>query len=115
MKLAHVMLLDVCVTIGLRTLLSTRFPNSSETRTQLRGINLAVKRCGRLGMSLLVKMRKSRIEYKWSGLAWRADVTADMVSRQQWATTGPSPGRLPESPRDHLFACLDFDRRRPVA
>src|SRR6516165_7924895 len=48
-----VMLLDVCVTIGLRTRLSTRFPNSSETRTQLRGIVLSVKRCGRLGMSLL--------------------------------------------------------------
>src|SRR5580692_11668935 len=28
---------------------------------------------------LRVKMRKSRIEYKWSDLAQRADVTADMV------------------------------------
>jgi hypothetical protein len=30
-------------------------------------------------------MRKSRIEYKWSDLAQRADVTADMVNRQQRA------------------------------
>jgi hypothetical protein len=33
-------------------------------------------------------MRKSRIEYKWSDLAQRADVTADMVNRQQRATIG---------------------------
>jgi hypothetical protein len=30
-------------------------------------------------------MRKSRIEYKWSGLAQRADLTADMLNRQQRA------------------------------
>ena len=31
-----------------------------------------------------VKMRKSRIEYNWSGLAQRADLTAAMVNWQQW-------------------------------
>jgi hypothetical protein len=28
-------------------------------------------------------MRKARIEYEWSGLAQRADLTADMLTRQQ--------------------------------
>jgi hypothetical protein len=42
-----------------------------------------------------VKMRKSRIEYKWSDLAQRADVTADMVNRQQRAMCGRcAPGTL---------------------
>ena len=30
-------------------------------------------------------MRKSRIEYKWSGLAQRADLMANMLNRQQRA------------------------------
>jgi len=31
--------------------------------------------------------RKSRIEHNWSGLAQRADLTADMLNRQQRATS----------------------------
>jgi hypothetical protein len=34
-----------------------------------------------------VKMRKSRIEHKWSGLAQRSDLTADMLNRQQRANS----------------------------
>jgi hypothetical protein len=35
-----------------------------------------------------VKMRKARVEHKWSGLAQRTDLTADMLSRQHRATSG---------------------------
>ena len=40
-----------------------------------------VVRCG-------IKRRKSRIEYKWSGRAQRADLIADMLNRQQLAKGG---------------------------
>jgi hypothetical protein len=39
----------------------------------------------RLSRRRWVKLRKSRIEHKWSGLAQRSDLTADMLKRQHRA------------------------------
>jgi hypothetical protein len=36
---------------------------------------------------------KSRIEHKWSGLAQTSDLSADMLNRQQRATSGDCPAR----------------------
>jgi hypothetical protein len=41
------------------------------------------------GPYIRVKRRKSRIEYKWSGLAQRADLIADVLNWQQRANNGP--------------------------
>jgi hypothetical protein len=53
-------------------------------------------------------MRKSRIEYKWSDLAQRADVTADMVNRQQRARSGSRRPLVKMCPEFVCEICLAF-------
>jgi hypothetical protein len=56
-----------------------------------------------LSVVLRVKSRKYRVEYKWSGLAQRPDLTADMPKRQQRAKSRRNAER--HRPSNEMLWC----------